>query len=556
MWINLRCPRRQWHPGTNCILTPGRHYCLFVVAAGLAVELAKALGEAGVGAAFGVPGGGPNLDLVGALLDIDIDFILAHAESSAAIMAATHGLITQTPTPVIVTRGPGATSVANGTAQATLDRFPLIVVTDTVPAAQRQRVAHQRVDQRAFFAPITKASATVAADVDAETLVGLLTVPTTWPFGAVHLDYDASGHPDADAHLEVVVAPDTGALSAAISAAVDLVGQAERPVVIVGMEAAATPELAEILVRFGAPVLSTYQAAGLVDTNGSVGAGLFTNGALERPVLDAADLIITVGLDLVEPIPAPWTQAAPVVRLSSVIQLDDYLPATIDVVGPLAETARTVLQPNHRWADGEATALCSQARDHIRHAESSDTFGPVQLVETAIAALPETITTTVDAGAHFLAVMPLWPVSEPFRLLISNGLATMAFAVPAAIGAAIARPGEPVLAFTGDGGMSMTMAELETIARLQLPITVVVFNDATLSLIRIKQTAEHGGDRAVAYQLTDFAEVARASGIDGYVVNSALEFRTVLAQDWDRPRLIDARIDPSSYPALLAATRG
>ena len=527
-----------------------------MVAADLAVELANALGHAGVGAAFGVPGGGPNLDLVGALLEIDIDFVLAHAESSAAIMAATHGLITHTPTPVIVTRGPGATSVANGTAQATLDRFPLAVVTDTVPAAQRHRVAHQRIDQRSFFAPITKASATVAADVDAETLVGLLTVPTTWPFGAVHLDYDASGHPDADAHLEVVVAPDTGALSAAISAAVDLVGQAERPVVIVGMEAAATPELAEILVRFGAPVLSTYQAAGLVDTNGSVGASLFTNGALERPVLDAADLIITVGLDLVEPIPAPWTPAAPVVRLSSVIQLDDYLPATIDVVGPLAETARTVLQPNHRWVDGEATALCSQARDHIRHAESSDTFGPVQLVETAIAALPETITTTVDAGAHFLAVMPLWPVSEPFRLLISNGLATMAFAVPAAIGAAIARPGEPVLAFTGDGGMSMTMAELETIARLQLPITVVVFNDATLSLIRIKQTAEHGGDRAVAYQLTDFAEVARASGIDGYVVNSALEFRTVLAQDWDRPRLIDARIDPSSYPALLAATRG
>ena len=115
-----------------------------------------------------MPGGGPNLDLVGALLEIDIDFVLAHAESSAAIMAATHGLITHTPTPVIVTRGPGATSVANGTAQATLDRFPLAVVTDTVPAAQRHRVAHQRIDQRAFFAPITKVSATVAADVDAD----------------------------------------------------------------------------------------------------------------------------------------------------------------------------------------------------------------------------------------------------------------------------------------------------------------------------------------------------------------------------------------------------
>lgn len=523
---------------------------------GLAAILAGALARTGVDTAFGVPGGGPNLDLVGALLDADVDFVLAHAESSAAIMASTHGLITDTPTPVIVTRGPGATSVANGAAQATLDRFPLVVVTDTVPSVQRDRVAHQRVDQRAFFAPITKTSATVAANVDAGALDSLLAVPTTWPFGAVHVDYDAGGQTGVGALAAATATSDAAALSAAISAAVDLVGQAERPVVIVGMEAAAAPELTEMLVRFGAPVLTTYQAAGLVDTDSPVSAGLFTNGALERPVLDAADLIITVGLDLVEPIPTPWTLAVPVVRLSSVVQLDDYLPATIDVVGPLVESASAILQPNHDWVGGQAQAFCAQARDRIRHAESSDTFGPVQLVEAALATVPANITTTVDAGAHFLAVMPLWSVSEPFRLLISNGLATMAFAVPAAIGAATARPGEPVLAFTGDGGMSMTMAELETIARRELPITVVVFNDATLSLIRIKQTPEHGGDQAVAYRRTDFAEVARASGIDGHVVNSASELRAVLAQGWDRPRLIDARIDPSSYPALIAATRG
>jgi acetolactate synthase I/II/III large subunit len=177
-------------------------------------------------------------------------------------------------------------------------------------------------------------------------------------------------------------------------------------------------------------------------------------------------------------------------------------------------------------------------------------------VETAAAAVPDHLTTTVDAGAHFLAIMPNWPVAEPLRLLISNGLATMGFAVPAAIGAALARPGQPVLALTGDGGLSMVLSELETIARLDLPITVVVFNDAALSLIEIKQRADHGGRQAVRYQQVDFAAIARASGLDATVVVDDDELTAALAGDWNRPRLIDARIDPADYPHLIRVTRG
>ena len=100
-------------------------------------ELTAALADAGVTTMFGLPGGGANLDVVGAGLDRGIEFVLAHGENAAAIMAATHGLLTGTPTPVVVTRGPGATSVTNGAAQATLDRFPLVVITDTVAQADR-----------------------------------------------------------------------------------------------------------------------------------------------------------------------------------------------------------------------------------------------------------------------------------------------------------------------------------------------------------------------------------------------------------------------------------
>ncbi|MGA9275656.1 thiamine pyrophosphate-dependent enzyme [Ilumatobacter sp.] len=180
----------------------------------------------------------------------------------------------------------------------------------------------------------------------------------------------------------------------------------------------------------------------------------------------------------------------------------------------------------------------------------------MQLVDTVSAALPSDATVTVDAGAHFLAIMPLWPVANPFDLLISNGLSTMGYAVPAAIGAAVARPDRPVVALVGDGGLGMTMAELETIARLDLPITVVVFNDAALSLIEIKQRDQHGGAAAVKYRETDFAAIARASSIGGLIARSADELRMALDGDWTRPRLVDARIDPSSYRALIATTRG
>jgi acetolactate synthase-1/2/3 large subunit len=152
--------------------------------------------------------------------------------------------------------------------------------------------------------------------------------------------------------------------------------------------------------------------------------------------------------------------------------------------------------------------------------------------------------------------MPRWPVTKPFDLLISNGLATMGFAIPAAIGAALADPGRPVLAMCGDGGLSMTMAELETIARLDLPITVVVFNDSALSLIALKQQPEHGGDEAIRYRPTDFATIGQASGLEGFVAESADDVRRLMSESWINPRLIDARIDPADYRHLIAVTRG
>jgi len=547
---------------------------------------------------FGVPGGGPNLDLVGAATDAGMRFILAHDETAAAIMASTYGLLTGRPSGVVVTRGPGATAVANGAAQATLDRYPLVVITDTVTAAQQPRISHQRFDQRALFQPITVGSITASASADLGTVVDRA---GQWPLGAVHLDYDPTATADqhADPHLAPPAVPPIGDR---IGPAVELLMASRRPVVIVGMEAAwldhqstltgAEAPIRRLVEELGCPVLTSYQAIGLVATEGRHNAGLYTNGALEQPVLDEADLIVMIGVDTVEPIPTEWRQTAPVITISATDPIDAFVPADVTLIGDLATMAHQLVSTarhrdwEHTWQPDAATVMRADARRALRpesrplhastagrlvggdHGDDGDDDGggddgeplsPVTLVDAlldGLAGADQAPITTVDAGAHFLAVMPRWPVARPFDLLISNGLATMGFAVPAAIGAALANPGRPVLALCGDGGLSMTMAELETIARLDLPVTVVVFNDSALSLIAVKQQPGHGGDAAIRYGSTDFATIGRASGLEGFVADSADDVRRLMSESWIKPRLIDTRIDPGDYRHLIVATRG
>jgi len=130
-------------------------------------SLARGLQAAGVRKLFGVPGGGPNLDLIAASHDLGLDFVLAHGETAACIMAAPYGQVTGTPGVAVVTRGPGFTSASNGLAQATLDRFPLLLISDVVDADSSGRVAHQRLDQVSAARPLTKWSGTLGS-VDTE----------------------------------------------------------------------------------------------------------------------------------------------------------------------------------------------------------------------------------------------------------------------------------------------------------------------------------------------------------------------------------------------------
>ncbi|MBK5331365.1 MAG: thiamine pyrophosphate-binding protein [Ilumatobacteraceae bacterium] len=521
---------------------------------GLAKVLAEGVRQRGADVVFGFPGGGPNLEVVGAAVEAGLRFVLTHGETTACMMAATYGLLTGRPGLAIATRGPGAACAVNGAAQATLDRFPLLIVTDCVPSADRDLFGHQRFDQQQMLSPVTKFSGRLSNSATAADAVRTaLDLAAARPAGAVHMDYDPSGHE--------IAAPEpttpTSTSDDVVAQAAAMIRAADKPVVIVGLEAqSSSPAVLAAVERLECPVLTTYQALGVIPEGHPQQAGLFTSGVIEAPVLREADLILAIGFDQVEPMPFRWRYDVPVVSVSEVTACATLVPISVEVVGSLASMLeRVVVQACSGWKPDAGAAALAVARATLR-ATSTGNFGPLELAAEVVSAAPSQTIATVDAGAHFLAIMPFWPAAAPLQLLISNGLATMGFALPAAIAAALARPGQPVVCMVGDGGLAMTLAELETLARLKLPVTVVVFDDAALSLIEIKQKPGQGGSAAVRFAPVDYAQVAAAMGLDAVVVATAAEARAALAGGWDRPRLIDARIAPSTYLPLIAATRG
>jgi acetolactate synthase-1/2/3 large subunit len=501
---------------------------------------------------FGLPGGGANLDVVGAAAEAGIAFVLTHDETAACVGAGTYGLLTGSVGAALVTRGPGVTNAATGLAQANLDRFPLLLLSDTVPQASAFRVAHQRLDLPAMTAPLTKWSGTLGPTRAEDRVRKALALARRAPAGAVHLVID----PTADGNIPPAAESCGPAPDPEVAAARRLLTESRYPVVILGLEAARAPRaVRECLDELGAPVLCTYQASGVVPDGHPLAAGLFTNGASERGLLEQADLILGVGLDPVEPIPAAWNYAAPVVLLHPHPVDARYFGEPTVVAGPLETTLPALTAAAAPWWEAGA-AVAHRSSTLAALARPGAGLSPHELVTETARATPAGSTVTVDAGAHMLVVMPLWQATRPHQVLISNGLATMGFALPAAIGAALARPEETVVCFIGDGGLGMVAAELETIARLELNVVVVVFNDAALSLIEIKQTPAQGSTRAVRYGPTDFAAVAEGMGLPGCAVSTAEGLRAALGPALRGPRLIDARVDPGGYPEIIAATRG
>lgn len=515
--------------------------------------------DAGSRAVFGVPGGGGNLDLIDAAGRGGLPFVLTATETGAALAAIAQAEISQRPAACLTTLGPGATSVVNGVACAYLDRAPMIVFTDVQGAGPGGGFEHQRIDQRALFSPITRWSGRLVPDRADEILTHALAAAAGPPPGPVHIDCpgEESGAMPASSLHAMADAPAAGDISRLET----LTASARRPLVIVGLGARAGGDATAIrafVERRGLPALVTYKAKGVVPDHHASFAGVFTHAQIERSLIEQSDLILAIGLDPVELLPRPWTYGQPVVYLGRWLPADNHVPFAARYISEIAEGLETIdtLLPPCDWDLGTVRQHVADGRRAIDVA--TDGLSAQEVVRIAAERLARDARVTVDAGAHMFPATMLWPACEPNQLLISNGLSTMGFALPAAIGAALLDRTRPVVALTGDGGLLMCAAELLTAAREKLQIIVIVFADASLSLIEIKQQRRQLTAAGVALGAVRWPAIAEGFGAAGFVAENAGELERAVeqARAVDGPSLIEARIDRSNYGRMLQAIRG
>jgi acetolactate synthase I/II/III large subunit len=513
--------------------------------------LVQCLREAGVRAIFGVPGGGSNLDLIEAGRRAGLPFVLTATETAGATAAIAQAEISGRPGACITGLGPGVASVVNGVACASLDRAPLVIVTDAHPASSQNRYEHQRLDQLALLAPVTKWSATITADNVHEVMTEAIASAMTSPRGPVHIE--CSGEV---ASLQSPVV--SGQSQSPVTRTTDdfrpttddlrlttvrlRLTTVRRPLLIAGLGAREhAPAIRSFCASHNVPAMVTYKAKGVMPDRDVLFAGVFTNGAFEQEIVEESDLIVAAGLDRVELLPRPWSPRQPVVDLEG------------DVAAGLRQLSDTLPR-----ADWDLDALQRTIADQRRRLQPrAEQLTADRVVRLASGALPDA-RVTVDAGAHMFAATMLWPIAEANGMLISNGLSTMGFAVPAAVGAAHLDRDRVVVALTGDGGLLMCAGDLLTLTREQLPVIVIVFNDGALSLIDVKQQQRRHASSGVALGGVAWASVAESFRMAAHVAttDSELERALAAARAHRGPTLIDAHIDPAPYAEMLRLIRG
>lgn len=530
--------------------------------------LVSAIAASGVKRIFGLPGGGSSLDIIEAAAERGIDFVLTRTESAAVMMAAATAELSGTPGVALTTKGPGVANAANGVAYASLDRSPVILITDGFNAVQQTYVTHQVFDQQALLHPLTKGFSRFSKDTTADDVRSLFDLAMTPPFGAVQIEItgDIAKSKISTPDVEFVTTRAMPTLDeVAIADASELLGNASRPVVIVGLEARekqAATEIKRLVEALNCPVLTTYKAKGVIPDSHAQYVGIFTGGAAEEECVARADLVVLCGVDPVEFVLLPWRYDAPVIDVAPGRHEVHYTAVTTGVYGSIAEhLARLVpICRTSTWLDEETSGLRERMQDRLQYPGGSG-LGPQQVVELAMDEAKElgiNPRVTVDAGAHMFSAMAFSRCEAPCDVLISNGLATMAFALPAAIAASLHEPERPVIAFTGDGGLLMCLGELLTAVQQQTRIIVIVFNDESLSLIDIKQQQRKLPPRGVRWGRPDFAQTMTGLGGRAFLANDRSEYKGALAAAMSEkgPALIDVHIDSSGYAAQLKALRG
>jgi thiamine pyrophosphate-dependent acetolactate synthase large subunit-like protein len=541
----------------------------------VAGAIAEALSELGVTHAFGLLGSG-NFELTRALVDGGARFVAARHEGGAIMMADAYARVGGGVGVCTVHQGPGFTNTMTGLTEAAKSRTPMLVLAaDTAVAAVRSNF---RVDQRGLaesvgaghdrlFGPETAVAdarrAWRRARVERRPIV--LSMP---------IDVQAAEAPPAVLEPEPPLPPPPAPAPAAVERLARVLEAADRPLLLAGRGA--------VLSSAREPIEALADAAGALLATSAVANGLFAgnpwslgiSGGFASPLaaelVRRADAVVSFGATL-----NMWTtrHGRLVSPEATVVQVDVDAGALgahhrvdVGVVGDAALTARAVLAalgggPRAGWRTPEIGAEIARRRwrdEPYDDAGDGRRIDPRTLARALDDLLPQERLIAVDSG-HFMGWLPMYcRVPDERGFVFTQAFQAVGLGLGTAIGAALARPDRLTVAALGDGGALMALPELETVARLALPMLVVVFNDAAYGA----EVHHFGPDGfpvdLVRFPDTDFAALARAAGFDGVTVQSASDLAEVGRWlDARRgPLLVDAKVVPTVIAGWLSEAFG
>jgi acetolactate synthase-1/2/3 large subunit len=528
----------------------------------------ECLEEEGVEYVFGVPGE-ENLDFLDSLSRSDkIALILTRHEQGAGFMAATYGRHTGKAGVCLATLGPGATNFVTAAAYAQLGGMPMMMITGQKPVKKSKQGRFQILDVVAMMGPLTKYTHQLASsdNIPSRVREAFRLAEEEKP-GAVHLELpeDIADEETEMTPLERSFVRRPLADEKSIRLAVERIRAAKSPVLVIAAGAnrkMTSRMLTELVDKTGIPFVTTQLGKGVVDETHKrfLGCAALSAGDFVHRAIEAADLIVNVGHDVIEKPPFFMTRGGTeVIHVSTQTAAVDpvYFPQ-VEVIGDIANAVwqiKEALAPSDGWnfepmlraraAEIEHTAsMCEDMRFPVF---------PACLVRCVREAMPEDGIICLDNGVYKIWFARNYPARQPNTVLLDNALATMGAGLPSAMASAMVYPGRKVMAICGDGGFMMNSQEMETAVRLKLNVTVLVLNDNSYGMIRWKQANMGFADWGLTYGNPDFVKYAESYGANGHRVESADGLSDLLAHclSTDGVHLIDCPIDYADNDRIL-----
>ena len=528
----------------------------------------KCLEAEGVARIFGVPGE-ENADLMISLMDSDIDFVLCRHEQAAAFMADVYGRLTGKAGVCLSTLGPGATNLVTGLADANMDRSPVVAIIGQGSTRRLHKESHQNMDAIGMMQPISKWAHTIyTAESVPEIVRKAFKIAEAEKPGVtvIELPEDIAKHDVDEVPMHPIATRRPAADHKAVKAAVELIANARTPIILAGNGAVrkrASTQLRRLASKTGIPVVNTFMGKGAVAMSDP--HCLFTMGLQGQDHVNKAfaeaDVVITVGYDLVEYAPSFWNadQRHKIVHIDFLpAEIDQCYPVAVDVVADLADALWQINEElNARHGSllplfdvGQWAALRQTILDDLAMEAEDDSFPmkPQRILNDVRKVMGPSDIVLSDVGAHKMWVARYYQCEEPNTCLISNGFCTMGFAMPGSIGATFAEPGRHVLSINGDAGFLMNVQDLETAARIKARIVIMVWLDGEYGLIKWKQENHFDGKHSdLKFNNPDFLHLAKAFGIWGRVIDGPGQIQEALTEAFaqDGPALIAVPVDYS-----------